>query len=545
MRDPKTFDQILAAKFSFQGHRRQLPPSSTPIDSANASRASGIHTRKHRIPDERAMRRGRTQRQRQEKKQLRQGLRQEPRAATARGRPCTDQAWTGLREWCKSRGMPKTKLTLAYFPDTFRGMMATRDIGAGEDLIQVPERLLVTASRVRRHTMARAAAAVAPTGHGPRWSLTEHQALAYWLLEEAERQAASEWSSYIESLPRDFCSVPLFALAGNVPSDTISSESESAQWIAAHLPHSMRQKVARQQTRLLADWQKTRAFLAEAGLPQPPPEAWRRYVWAWLAVNTRCIHLGLHADALAGGACQDTIALAPVLDFLNHSEHADVETRFDPRARQFVIRTNRGFRRGEEVFISYGPHDNRFMLAEYGFVLERNPFQTLELDHAVALWIAAAKARLQTPRPARATTMSVGDIDTLVAVLERQGLWGDYTISLDDLEPSYRLQAALRLLLFAEQEGVTAKQAVARWERWRCGGPGTYAGDAADTAQPPAVRRWVEAVCATLAEQARRALAEIDTVSAGGGADIDAFLIHCLRTVWREISAIAICSSQN
>ncbi|KAJ1883712.1 hypothetical protein LPJ66_010957, partial [Kickxella alabastrina] len=239
------------------------------------------------------MRHGRTHRRRQRRKQQQQHNHhnhhhhnhhhQHGAGTSSRGRPCTDSAWAELRGWCKARGMAKTKLTLAYFPDTFRGMMATRDIGRGEDVIRVPEQLLMTASKVRRHTTHQAAAACG--GSALRWTLSEHQSLAYWLCGEAGRRAASEWASYVGSLPRDFGSVPLYALSGEGPSSGVAAGSPEARWVAAHLPQPMRLRLAAQQARLFADWSATAAFLAAAGLA--PLRGWRLYVWAWLAVNTR------------------------------------------------------------------------------------------------------------------------------------------------------------------------------------------------------------------------------------------------------------------
>ncbi|KAJ1877784.1 hypothetical protein LPJ66_012030 [Kickxella alabastrina] len=173
------------------------------------------------------------------------------------------------------------------------------------------------------------------------------------------------------------------------------------------------------------------------------------------------------------------------------------------------------------------------MLLEYGFVLARNPFQVLELDDAVSAWVAAAEARLLAARPA-AALMRPDGLRRLVDTLRQHGLWGDFTISLDDLEPSYRLQAALRLLLAAEQRGETAKGAIARWDRWRRGGPT----EDAEAAENAAVRAWVEAVCARLAAEAERMLVG---TAAGSLAQpgVDAFLVRCLHTVWLEISAIA------
>ncbi|KAJ1805881.1 hypothetical protein LPJ75_005188, partial [Coemansia sp. RSA 2598] len=337
--------------------------------------------------------------------------------------------------------MPRTKLTLAYFPDTFRGMMATRDIAAGEDVVRVPESLLITASKVRQLVAAGApSASSCPSGSKPaRWALSEHQSLAYWLYAESEKHTRSEWHRYIDSLPRDFASVPLFTLAGDAPSSSgIAMDTREARWVMDHLPRPMQQKAVEQHERLYSDWASTCRFLETLGLAVPA--AWRRYVWAWLAVNTRCIHLGRRrpaasevSESCSASACvslsstqaigsSDSMALAPVLDFLNHSEQADVVTFYDSVRRQFVIRTNRPFSKGQEVFISYGPHDNRFMLLEYGFVLRQNPYQVLELDHAVGAWIDTAKSRSRAARRPNSGLMQPADIDALVDALKQHRL---------------------------------------------------------------------------------------------------------------------------
>ncbi|KAJ2443304.1 hypothetical protein GGI03_008039 [Coemansia sp. RSA 2337] len=487
------------------------------------------------------MRKGRTARRRRQRT-----ARIESHSLTV-GRPCTDLAWTTLRSWCKEQGLPKTKLTLAYFPDTFRGMMATRDISQGEDVVRVPERLLITASKVKQAMLARAAVDGGSIQSNC-WDLSEHQSLTYWVYVEAELQEHSEWYSYICSLPRDFASIPLFVLSGSSPSGMVdTSSSGCVQWVIAHLPHPLRQRVTEQQHRLFGDWSHTRASSVVSR--SRPVTNWRLYVWSWLVVSTRCIHLGrrpsstrhVHSTGASSSSgahsigSQDNITLAPMLDLLNHNEHASISTLFDSDRREFVIKTNRPFKAGQEVFISYGPHDNLFLLAEYGFVLEHNPYQHLELDHAAELWVAAAKARMQGLRrvaPARAA-----DFDALVDMLKQRGLWGDFALLPGDTEPPYRLQSALRLLFAVEQQGVTLKRAIAQWERWRRGEPEGAESNVLDTA----TSSWIRAACQGLLSVSARMLDDIGTMNHN---DLDnggpsAFLAHCMHTVWLEISAIA------
>ncbi|KAJ1954904.1 hypothetical protein GGI12_005686, partial [Dipsacomyces acuminosporus] len=231
----------------------------------------------------------------------------------------------------------------------------------------------------------------------------------------------------------------------------------------------------------------------------------------------------------------DNIALAPILDFLNHSEKASTSIHFDEKTRCFSIKTHRSYAKGQEVFITYGPHENGMMLAEYGFVLADNPYQSLELDHAVELWTGAAKA--STGHKKHRLAMDSSDIDAMVATLKRHGLWGDFSISSDALEPSYRLQAALRLLLQIEQKETTLRRAVSVWERWR-------KGEITETQScfDAAMRLWIRAACEALSGLACQMLRDIE--GKGDGAQrpppgLDGYLVHCIRAVWLEIACIS------
>lgn len=41
------------------------------------------------------------------------------------------------------------------------------------------------------------------------------------------------------------------------------------------------------------------------------------------------------------------------------------------------------YKRGEQVYINYGPHDNLAILKEYGFVLSQNIYNFVSLDQEV------------------------------------------------------------------------------------------------------------------------------------------------------------------
>jgi hypothetical protein len=79
---------------------------------------------------------------------------------------------------------------------------------------------------------------------------------------------------------------------------------------------------------------------------------------------------------------------------------------------------------GEEVYVTYGPHTNDFLLVEYGFTLASNANNSLSLDHVILPQLSS----------------------TQVATLKEDGFYGNYTLTPTNPPTCHRTQAALRLL---------------------------------------------------------------------------------------------------
>lgn len=142
-----------------------------------------------------------------------------------------------------------------------------------------------------------------------------------------------------------------------------------------------------------------------------------QYRYSWLLVNTRTFyHSTPETEKMAR---DDRMALQPVADLFNHADQGCV-VNFDPDT--FTIRTDRVYEEGEEVFISYGHHSNDFLLAEYGFVLDKNKWDEVALDDMIL------------------PELSEGQKEEL----DGYGFLGNYR--LDDEQVCYRSQTALRLL---------------------------------------------------------------------------------------------------
>ncbi|CAI7898039.1 unnamed protein product, partial [Closterium sp. NIES-53] len=99
-----------------------------------------------------------------------------------------------LERWLRAKGLPQQKMALRLVREGGRGLVATENIGKGEGILNIPEKLLITGETV--YSCPRVGALL-QAANVPDWP-----ALAVYLLSEAGRGPASEWSGYIETLPR-------------------------------------------------------------------------------------------------------------------------------------------------------------------------------------------------------------------------------------------------------------------------------------------------------------------------------------------------------
>ncbi|ORZ08191.1 hypothetical protein BCR42DRAFT_335893 [Absidia repens] len=273
-------------------------------------------------------------------------------------------------------------------------MMATSDIAAGEVIVRVPKSFLISNDLLYKV-------------YGPH-PLSTHQLLALHLvLLLAQADGGGVWKPYLDLLPSHFNTLPV-----TFPPTLFDQ-----------LPDALAAEVDLQRQKIKSDYLAVVRFLKTKQHPMASSLEFKQYQWAWLCVNTRCIHVTTSDNTAKGG----NIAMAPLLDFLNHTSEAKISSGFNPQTQSFEIKTLTPYRKGEQVFINYGPHDNQAIFKEYGFVLPENEFNFVTLDKEV--W--ALMKDTDTDR----------SISIKRRILEKAG---DYTIKKQDI--SFRLICALRLL---------------------------------------------------------------------------------------------------
>jgi len=112
---------------------------------------------------------------------------------------------------------------------------------------------------------------------------------------------------------------------------------------------------------------------------------YENWEWAFTMLFSRAIRL----RSLKQG---EALALVPYADLINHSpfSQAYIDAResgdwlFKDGEEEVILYADRGYRRMEQIYISYGPKSNAELLLLYGFAVERNPYNSVDVTVSIA-----------------------------------------------------------------------------------------------------------------------------------------------------------------
>ncbi|RMZ81240.1 hypothetical protein DV737_g2549, partial [Chaetothyriales sp. CBS 132003] len=109
------------------------------------------------------------------------------------------------------------------------------------------------------------------------------------------------------------------------------------------------------------------------------------FVHMWSCVNSRSFYYLAPGRRAAPSDSSEAMALAPGMDLFNHadSRHSGVRVHFSKDGYQ--VTAERNYDVGEEVLLSYGVHTNDVLWTEYGFLLDGNADDAVQIDSFVVL----------------------------------------------------------------------------------------------------------------------------------------------------------------
>ncbi|RHZ76155.1 hypothetical protein Glove_202g76 [Diversispora epigaea] len=236
--------------------------------------------------------------------------------------------------------------------------------------------------------------------------------LALYLALEYQKGINSQIYHYIQMLPKDFDDyMPIYF----------------DYKLLEIVPDNMKELIDSQKIKFEKDLIKVSGFLKSNNVTR------ERFLWGWICVTSRCIYLE-NSKSWLNSNIRDNIAIAPMLDFLNHSFDAKIKGEFNKSNQCYEITTFTSYKKGQQVFINYGPHDNYLILLDYGFTILNNLYNYISLDNEFF------KFKIPTEDERIWKFKS--------KLLMENGFYGDYTLNKSQI--SFRLLSALRLRLLPE-----------------------------------------------------------------------------------------------
>ena len=265
---------------------------------------------------------------------------------------------------------------------TGRGILARRPVNQGDELLTVPLSLCMTKDSAidylnegkgggRKFVDVTGRPLIAP-------GTNEYLAIAVFIIYERyvrERVVGSQsfWKPYLDVLPE----VEDVSCTFTWTDDDLSA-LEGSPVIAA--TRSMQMKLRKEHDIMIND-PKVGILSRFPGEFQEDDFSYDRWLWAFTILFSRAIRVRNLKEG-------EAVALVPYADLINHSpfSQAFIDARqmgdwlFKTGEEEIILYADRGYRRMEQVYISYGQKSNSDLLLLYGFALERNPFNSVDVS---------------------------------------------------------------------------------------------------------------------------------------------------------------------
>lgn len=289
-----------------------------------------------------------------------------------------------LYKFLSLRGWENTNhLTVSTFPTTGRGLYSKQNLSEHDLIIELPHRSMISYLTLERDNDFIALFSFDDFEAG-KIQVTFQSLLALFLQQQVLKGDASEWIAYIRTLPETF-TTPYFCNKIEL----------------YHLPESLLEKVVEQNESIKRNFQELMKLVRCDARETFTLDTFK---WAYFVCNSRSVYVKgklleplvdrLHFKELLSDA--PNMALAPLLDLLNHSDQATTKSQLTQSdgfiekncvkikdgevSLNYQLHTMKSVKKFNQIFINYGSFNNSKLLLEYGFVLLDNQMDFLEFS---------------------------------------------------------------------------------------------------------------------------------------------------------------------
>lgn len=277
----------------------------------------------------------------------------------------------------------ENRLTVSSFPLTGRGLYAKRSLNELDCIIELPYQSMISYLTLESNPNFRKLFLLGELEHAS--SVISFQSLlALFLCHQKVLQSDSEWMTYLQTVPEVF-TTPYFCHKSEL----------------FYLTDILLEHIVHQNNIMKNEFQALMTLIK--------PEVRELFTldtfkWAYFVCNSRSVFIDsksleplvdqpIFKDVLSDSP---KMALAPLLDLLNHSDRAKTLSQLSSNEHDiasnktritngdaslnYQLQTEKPIKKYEQIFINYGAFNNTKLLLEYGFIIPHNSMDFLEIS---------------------------------------------------------------------------------------------------------------------------------------------------------------------
>jgi len=249
-----------------------------------------------------------------------------------------------FKDWLTKEGAYIGPIKLRYYNESHRGVYSIRGIKEKERLLHIPKRFILTPESAKQELINNKVI------KGNELDGLENCYVAIFLLLE-EQKPESFWGPYINMLTRNTSQFPVFYSGSEL------RLLEGSQCFY---------KITRWQAEILLEYERITRVI-----PEIAKHGSGRFGHYRMIVVSR--HFRITIDDVK------TNALVPLADMFNFNVKPQISWNYKNESGKFVTKANQFIHCGTELYEDYGSKSNLRYLMCYGFVLEDNENDEVEL----------------------------------------------------------------------------------------------------------------------------------------------------------------------
>ncbi|CAD8175344.1 unnamed protein product [Paramecium octaurelia] len=279
-----------------------------------------------------------------------------------------------LLEWLKQGKAQFPKIKIECYSESYRGVNAKQKINAKELILFIPKSHMITLEMAKETPVAKKMIQFRLDLLSPK-----HSFLSTFLLQEKSRPN-SFWKPYLDILPQSYPSFPIFF--NNYDLDWLQGSPSLKQ---------INDK--------LSDLKKDYNDICNVA-PEFSQYSFYEFCWARMTASSRIFGINIKGVK--------TDAFVPLADMLNHKRPKLTSWCYSEEKQGFIIETDEKIDRGQMIFDSYGRKCNSRFLLNYGFVVDDNDANEVNVtvaaefnDPLIQLKEEATEEQLKQPKTFR------------------------------------------------------------------------------------------------------------------------------------------------